>query len=124
MMTPIIGRLTLTDGMRRPVSGRYAGDVEAKLLTFGAILCAGSTSDARALFASIDPEKMLPLFRFPYAAAMAHPVLVGRCSDLSEKGHFTTRLVAAAGGDQHKQIKLLINLSRGGPAAVVPSLRE
>ena len=65
MMTPIIGRLTLTDGMRRPVSGRYAGDVEAKLLTFGAILCAGSTSDARALFASIDPEKMLALFRFP-----------------------------------------------------------
>src|ERR1022692_1749949 len=77
-----------------------SGDVEAKLLTFEAKLRAGNSTDARELFTSIDSEKLLHILRFPYAAAMAHLVLVGRFSDLSERAISLLSSLPAAGGEQ------------------------
>ena len=93
-----------------------SGDVEGKLLTFDAKLRAGDSTDARELFTSIDSEKMLPILRFPYATAMAHLVLVGGFSDLNEKAIALLASLPAAGGEQDKQVKLLMNLLRGGAA--------
>ena len=93
-----------------------SGDVEAKLLTFDAKLRAGDSTDARELFSSIDSQKMLPVLRFPYATAMAHLVLVGGFSDLNEKAIALLASLPAAGGEQDKQVKLLMNLLRDGAA--------
>jgi hypothetical protein len=46
---------------------------------------------------------------------MAHLVLVGGFSDLSEKAISLLASLLAAGGEQDKQVKLLMNLLRGGP---------
>ena len=93
-----------------------SGDVEAKLLTVDAKLRADDSTDARELFTSIDSEKMLPILRFPYAAAMARLTLVGGFSDLNEKAIALLASLPAVGGEQDKQVKLLMNLLRGGAA--------
>ena len=92
-----------------------SGDVEAKLLTFDAKLRVGNSTDARELFTAIDSETLLDILRFPYAAAMAHLVLVGGFSDLSERAISLLASLPEAGGEQDKQVKLLMNLLRGGP---------
>jgi hypothetical protein len=81
-----------------------SGDVEAKLLTFDAKLRAGNSKDAREMLTSIDPEKIIPIFSFPYAAAMAHLVLVGGFSDLTEKAIPLLASLPAVGGEQDKQV--------------------
>jgi hypothetical protein len=87
-----------------------SGDVEAHLLAFDAKLRAGESEAARELLFRIDPESTAPSFRFPHAVAMAHLVLVGGFLELCEKA--TSLLVALqpAGGDQDKQVKVLMSL--------------
>lgn len=86
-----------------------SGDVEAKLLTFDAKLRGGTNSTARELVSSIDPEKMPASLRFPYAVAMAHLVLVGGFLDLREKAISLLGALPADGGEQDKQVKVLMN---------------
>lgn len=90
-----------------------SGDVEARLLTFDAKLRVGTTSSARELISSIDPEKMPASLRFPYTVAMAQLVLVGGVLDLREKAISLLAALPADGGEQDKQVKLLMNLLGG-----------
>ncbi len=93
-----------------------SGDVEAKLLTFDARLRRGTNTTARELVSSIDSEKLPSNLRFPYAVSMAHLVLVGGFLELREKAISLLADLPANGGEQDKQVKLLMNLL-GRPAA-------
>jgi hypothetical protein len=81
------------------------GDAVAQLLAFDAKLLGGNAPSARDAFAEIDRNSLSPSLKFPYAAAAANLVLVGRLMEFREEAISLLSSLPAAGSPQDNEVK-------------------